>query len=282
MARPVKSTTLSFGLVNVPVGLCKVSGSGSRVGFKLASPAGNPVKQTYVDEVTGELVGSNADCERGIFDGDGFHPVDKDTISAIDEALAIDGIEIQKCIPLSEVPFERITGAYFLQPGGKTGPAVAKALRLVYDALASTGTAGIGRLALRTEHRPFVVRAQDGALVVNTLEFASDFAKGYAEAGEVLTDVEPTDAKTLALAETLVGQLSGSIADLDGIVNEREDRRSELVVAALNGEAITVEGVAAEPVSDLTDLLTASLGQVAAKKGAAQAAEKKGAKTKAA
>lgn len=282
MASTVKSTTLSFGMVTVPVAVKKVTDK-REVGFQLASPAGNAVAQTYVDKVTGEIVGPSSDCKRGIFDdpknGVGFHEVPAEALKAIDEAGKIDSIVIDHFVPVGEVPFERAEGAYFVAPNGKAAGAAAKPLALLRDGLAATGMAGVGKLTLRTTQRAFVVYAQDGGLLLNTLVFAEDFVS-VAEAAESLAGVE-VDAKTLDLAKTLIQAQAAEVGVLDAYTDDRRPQREALVAAALAGEEIEAPAAAEapEPTVDLEAMLLASIGNTATAK---KAAKPKAAKAKAA
>lgn len=274
-ASTVKSTTLSFGVVTAPVALRKVADK-KEISFQLASPAGNGVKQVYVDEVTGEIVGPNSDCLKGIYDDPkgktGFHEVPKEAIAAIDASVAIDGLVIDGFLPIGEVPFERAEAAYYVAPAGKTGMVAAKPLALLREAMEKTGKAGYGKLTMRSKQRAFVVYAENGGLLLNTLVYAEDFAR-VVEAAAVLEGVA-TDEKTVDLACTLIEAQSGERADLDAYTDDSRALREDLVAQALAGQTIEVPEVA-EPVEAVIDLeaaLLASIGQAAPKAAKKKAA----------
>lgn len=270
MANTVSSTTLSFGLVNTPVKLKKAS-EAKATELKSASPAGNPAGYTWVDKETGELIETEM-VQRGVFTDNGFCPVSKEALKAIDEQCKIDSIEIEKFIPFSEVPFERTTGAYFLAPGsvgnGKGSTAAAKrTLALLRDALAERddAVAGVGKLTLRTKAYPFVVYERDGGLVLNTLCYADEFAQ-IAEAADSLAGVE-SDPKSKQLASMLIDNLLGDRTDLDALQDERRKLRETLIAQAVNGEAIaapdTQPVAPITPPDDLEALLVASVAAAA-------------------
>jgi DNA end-binding protein Ku len=279
-ARNVKDTVLSFGMVSVPVGLRKIEKAETAPApWKMASPSGHAVKQTYVDVETGELVGTSADCLRGVFDdpknGVGFHEVAEDARKAVDEAGMIDGIVLDGFIPASDVPTERYQDAYFVAPNAKSGGAVAaKSLVLLRDALSATGMVGIGKLTLRSKQRPFVVYAQDGGLILNLLAFAEDFAQ-IVEAAEVFAGVE-ADPKQVALAQTLVTSMALSRDDLDAFVDTTRAAKQDLLDQALAGKTVVaaVETVTADPITDLEAMLVASIGAVEPKSKPKKAAAK--------
>lgn len=259
----VKSTTLSFGLVTTPVRLEKAKETKER-GLKLASPDGSPVKQVYVVEDTGEVVGGRADCKRGIFDGDKFFEVPVEALKAIDGEGKIESLVVDGFIPLDEVPTERVEGCYFISPAKDSGTTGTKTLALLRDGLAMTGKAGIGKLTLRTKQRPFVVFENDGALIVNTLGFADAYG-ALDVARDKLASVA-TEDKTLGLFKTLVEAQSVPSAKLNEYVDDVAPKREALIEAVIAGEVVEVPTVDEEIVAtvDLEAALLASLGQQAA------------------
>ena len=263
MASTVSSTTLSFGLVSCAVSLKKVTDK-KTPGFKSCSPDGNAVRQMYRDEVTGELY-EPAQLEKAVEVGDGLVMVGKETVKAIDESCKIEGIAVEKFIPLAEVPFARAEACYFIAPKKDSGVAEKKALGLLRDGLKASGKAGIGKLTLRTKQRAFVVYERDGGLMVNTLVFADEFANA-AEAADSLEGAPATDAKTLNLFETLVATMEGDAEDLDVYEDESFELKTNLVAKAAAGEAIAapVKGEAvAAPADNMEELLLASIGATA-------------------
>lgn len=266
----VLSTTLSVGLISAPVSL-KTAKDQKDVSFSLASPAGEPVKQVYVVEETGEVVGTRAECARGIFDGDTFHAIDTDTISAIDDSVKIEGITVEGFVSHNEIPWERGEATYFIAPASKAGSAGTAALRLLRDGLTNTATVGIGKLTIRSRQRAFVLHVQDGALYVTTIAFADTFVEG-AQAAQAALGNEPTNEGHLALFATLVDNLSVSVEQLDSYTDEALAAKAKLVEDALAGKAIIAPLKAAPkaPEADLEAALAASIaGAPKAKKAAA-------------
>jgi Ku protein len=275
MASTVSSTTLSFGLVSCPVSLKKVADK-KDVGFKLCTPDGEAVKQMYRAEESGELF-EPAALEKGVEADGKITVVGKETIKNIDASVAIDGLNIERFIPLADVPFERAEGAYYIAPTKAAGLAEKKPLALLRDGLKAHARAGVGKLTLRSKQRAFVVFEKDGGLLVNTLVFADAFEQA-AEAGEVLADVPEADGKTLALFETLIASMEGEASDLDSYTDDSFEAKAELVAKAVAGEKIEVVAVAAapEPTDNIEELLLASVAAAQpAKPAKAKAAKAK-------
>ena len=77
--RATASTSINFGVINVPVQLFKATKSND-VRFNMCAPDGSPVEQVYRKKDTEEIVGTAKDCGKAI---DGFQ-IDADVVKAID------------------------------------------------------------------------------------------------------------------------------------------------------------------------------------------------------
>lgn len=253
----VTNTTLTFGLVSVPVGLDKVADD-NEVKLDRASAAGNPVKRQDLDAVTGEILEGKEAFAHGVWEDPknklGFHEIGAEVIAEIDAATKVEALEIEKFIPLSEVPFERAVGCYFV----KTQKGIAaKPLRLLYEGLRKSKRAGIFKLVLRSRQQPAVVYAKNGGLYVNTLVWAEDFASGVKRAEEVLAAAD-VDAKAVELAVSLIEQMSGTVEDLDALTDELRPLRAGLIEDALKGKKIVAHTKKAAP-APATDSLAEQL-----------------------
>lgn len=277
-SRSIRSdVTLSFGLVNVNVAIKKLS-EDPRKGteLKMGSPDGNPVKQRYIDETTGALY-EPSEVLRGIYDdpknGVGFHPVSTEAVAAIDAACEIDGLVIDSFVPLTDFPVNRVESTYFISPEG--GPKMASTLAMVRDAIATEKVAGIGKCTLSKRQRPFALYVTDeGALVLALLTFAVNCEAREQEAQAALEGVA-TDPKHIELARTLVQSMIGA-TELNDYTDDSIPQRESLIIAAANGETITVpEAVASAPVIDLEAALLASIGGSPKAQAGKKAAPKK-------
>jgi DNA end-binding protein Ku len=257
----VKSTTLSFGLVTTPVALQKAKEVKER-SLPRCSAEGKPVKQMYVVEETGELVGTLKDTYSGVPTDDGtLAIVPKEALDAITGEGKIESLVVDGFIPAGEVPTERVEGCYFIAPGKDSGTNGTKTLALLRDGLKDTGMAGIGKMTLRTKQRPFVVFERDGALILNTLGFADAYGN-LVVAREKLAAVT-TEAKTLGLFKTLVEAQKVPTARLDEYVDEVAPKREKLIEAVLAGEKVEAPKVDAE-VAATVDLEAALIASIAA------------------
>lgn len=272
MARSVRSATLTFGVVAIPVSLRKAAEANGEVKFDNASQSGNALNQRYVDAVTGEDCTARDGWRKGVFgskpDKDDratwgeFHEIPADALDAIAEATKIEDFEIEGFVDLDEVPFERAVGCYYIAPQRGSGKAAGKSLKLLAAALAETETAGVLKLVVRTRQYPAVVYEKNGALFVNTLVWGADFANAK-EAHEVLAGADEPDAKMQAMAVQLVEALKVDVAVLDEMSDDLRPLQQELLDEALAGKPVKAPSKKKEaaPVDGLAAALEASLAQ---------------------
>lgn len=277
MARSILNTSLEFGLVSVGVSVMPVESKGDIL-LHTASAEGNALNQVYLDSIT-RLESPRDEWQKGMFTeiGDkddratwkGFRPIAPEALAAIKEETKLESFEIVGFIPAEDIPSERAKGCYFLAP--QRGAASAKHLKLIHDALVASGRAGILKIVIKERQHPAVIYAKNGGLFMNTLAWAEDFARAD-EAGDAFADAA-AKPEAVALAVTLIEQLSVGVEALDELSDDLRPKTAELMEAALAGKAIKATGkkAAEKPTDDLEALLTASV----------QAASKPKTKTKA-
>lgn len=217
------------------------------VKFEVAAPSGAKRVQKFMDPATGELV-EDADCPRGVFVGDEFRPIDKDAIDTINSEEKITTMVALGYVPLSlarERYADRVVGRYLLQVPKQSGSA--KAYRIVYEAL--RGTAGpkkklapLGLVVKRTKRTKqalgLIYADEEQALVMLELLFAGQVREAD-DAVRMHTAVEVEQAMVNKARELVLAMDSG-----EGVLAEEhdtnEERKTELIEAALAGESIEV------------------------------------------
>lgn len=247
------NTTLDFGVISIPVALRKV-GTRSDVKLDRASKDGNPIGRQEIDKVTGEVIDGD-EVQHGIRDGEDFRAISKEDLEAIEAETKIERFEIEHFIPLSEVPFERATDAYYLAP--QKDARIVKPLKLLAEALRKTKRAGVIKLTLTKRQYAAVVYEKDGGLFVNLLSFAGDFREAR-EASESLAGAKVTKPE-LDLAVQLVEAQASEADVLDEIEDDLIPAKQALVDAVLSGKKLTKKAAAKKPVPTGDDLLAKQL-----------------------
>jgi len=262
-----KNTLLEIGALIVPVRLEKVSVK-QDVKLDRATARGNKIKRIEVDAVTGEAL-LDGDEKRGVFEnpkeGTGFREVPQEALDAITEQTILDTFEIEDFVAVKDLPTERFTDTYFLAPQTGVNP---KPLKLLYEALRRTKKAGVFKLTLTTRQYLAALYAKDGALIVNLMHFASDFAK-VSRASEVLDSVA-VEPKQVALAVELIDAMTSDGEVIDSFEDDLIPLKQDLVDKALAGKTLVKPKKgekAPEPVtSDLEAQLRASYEAVQQRK----------------
>jgi DNA end-binding protein Ku len=242
----VTNTTLTVGLLAVPIGLEKIADAKEPT-FDRATKNGNAIARIERDSVTAEVISEDFPVVRGVFenpkDKTGFREIPAEKIEEIEAATKIEEFAIEAFVPVEDLPVERFTSCYFVRAQKGVN---AKPLRVLYDAMKASGKAGVFKLALRTRQQPAVIYAKNGGLYVNTLVYAGDFGKAK-QASEQLEAVE-ADPKMTAVAVNLIDQLSSTVEDsLDQLADDALPLREKLIQDALAGKEIKAPKKGAKP-----------------------------------
>ncbi len=272
MARPIAASTISFGLVSLPVKLYSASESTRKVSFNLLNEeTGNRLKQQYIDPETGALVPRDQMIKGYEFAKNQYVTFTADELKAVEQPKT-DSIEITEFVPADQVDRIYFSKAYYLGPdrGG------ARAYRLLSAALTETGRVAIAKYATRGKQYLVSIRPHEGGLILEQLLYADELRSF----GDVdLEDGEVTEAE-LELARQLIDQAASDEFDPTVYSDEVRVRMLELIQQKVDGEEITF--TAEEPpqtqIIDLMAALKASLeGEAGEKKPASRAANKKAA-----
>jgi DNA end-binding protein Ku len=208
MARSIWKGSISFGLVNIPVGLYTAE-KRDEIHFNLLDKRNlSPVRYKRVNEKTGREVPWES-IVRGYEYQDGRYVVlsDEDLKRANPEATQT--VDIIDFVDLSEISPVYFDKPYYLAPQ-KNG---AKSYALLRETLRRTGKAGIAKVVIRTRQYLAAVVPQDDVIVLNLLRFedelraTDDLELPHGKAG--VTD------KEIQMAERLV----------EGMVDEWEPER---------------------------------------------------------
>lgn len=278
-ARPIASTTISFGLVSVPVKLYATGQSGAKVSFNLVhQKCGSRLRQQYICPRCDVVVEKEEIVKGYEFSKDQYVLFTPEELEAIETPVS-EGIEITEFVPADEVDPVFLERAYYLGPdkGGS------RAYRLLSAALRETGRVAVGRYAARGKMYLVLVRPMtggDGGLVMEQLRYA-DEVRRFSE-----VPVEPGDvAKSeLKLAKQLVEASSAEAFEPEKYHDQVRQQMLEMIQRKVEGEEIVAAPAAEAPQPQIIDLmaaLKASLSEREGRKPAARASKKKAAVAKA-
>jgi len=254
--RTIWNGSISFGLVNIPIGLALATKS-SDIAFKtLHRECGSPIKQkrwcpVHEREVDQSEIVKGWEVAKGQ-----FIVVEPEELEAI-ALRRSQSIEILRFVALEQVDPVYFDRTYYLTPA--ESEAAKRPYVLLLRAMQETGMAAIGKFVLWGKENLCLVRAREDALVLETLFYAEDVR----ENNEIRSSVEATEVKDveLDLARQVIASLAGEFEPAE-FENEYRRELRAMLDAKLAGEQITApEPVAETPVVDLLEALKRTVAE---------------------
>jgi DNA end-binding protein Ku len=241
---------LSFGLVNVPVGMYSATADQTVHFNQLHKGTSHRVRYKKVDEVSGEEL-ELSDIVNGYEVSSGEYVVV--TKEELKEAAPgkSDTIEISDFVDLDEIDPKYFRQTYYLAPKGKGAD---RAYALLRQAMRDANKVGVATVVLRDKEHLVAVRPADDVLILETMYFESEIRDARAEL-ETLppSDVEFQD-REVDIARQLIDMLTTEW-DPTRYKNTYRDRIEELIERKREGKAIVFESET--PKSNVVDLMAA-------------------------
>lgn len=255
--RTIWNGSISFGLVNIPIGLALAT-QRDDVSFRtLHRECGTPIKQkrwcpVHEREVEADELVKGWEVAKGE-----FVLVEESDLEAVALARS-QSIEIVRFVALADVDPVYFDRTYYLAPASTE--AQRRPYVLLLRAMQESGMAAVGKFVLWGKENLCLIRPQGDALALETLFFADD-VRSKAEIEEAVGSTEVKTAE-LALAGQVIESLVGdwSAADFE---NEYRRELKAMLEAKLAGEQVTRPEPAPEtPVVDLMEALRRSVEDV--------------------
>jgi DNA end-binding protein Ku len=264
--RTIWNGSISFGLVNIPIGLALAT-QRDDVSFRtLHRECGTPIKQKrwcpfHEREVEADELVKGWEVAKGE-----YVVVEEADLEAV-ALQRSQSIEILRFVNLEDVDPVYFDRTYYLSPAA--ADAARRPYVLLLRAMQETGMAAVGKFVLWGKENLCLIRAQGEALALELLFYADD-VRSKAEIEEAVESVEVRDAE-LDLAGQVINSLVGEWAPEEFENEYRRDLRA-MLEAKLSGEQIKrPEPVAETPVIDLMEALRRSVAEAQdAKKPAAK------------
>ncbi|HWH55859.1 MAG TPA: Ku protein [Gaiellaceae bacterium] len=278
--RTIWNGSISFGLVNIPVGMAlatKPAARQSDVSFRmLHRECLTPIKnKRWCPEHDREV--SNDEIVKGWEVAKGqFVVVEEADLEALSTADDSRTIEITRFVEASEVDPIYFDRTYFLAPAEAV--AQRRPYILLLEAMKETGMAAVGKFVRQGAEHFCLIRPKGEALALETLFLAED-VRSQAEIEDAVKEVEVKEPE-LELARQVIASLVGEF-DADELTSDyRRDLRA-LLEAKLAGQEITAPEPV-EPTAPVVDLMEALRASVADAQKSGKAKKSAAKKTKAA
>jgi DNA end-binding protein Ku len=285
--RTIWNGSISFGLVNIPVGLALATtpkAKQSDVSFRtLHRECRTPIRQkrwcpTHEREVGPDEIVKGWEVTKGEFVV--VEDADLEAIQQHDDSRSID---ITRFVPLDEVDPVYLDRTYFLAPSST--PAQRRPYVLLLEAMKQANMGAIGRFVLRGAEYFSFIRPKGDALVLETLFLAED-VRSQAEIDEAVAGTEVKEAE-LDLARQVMDSLVGDF-EPEELHSQYRSGLRQMLEAKLDGQEIAKPEPAPEtPVVDLMEALKRSVAEAHDRKATAgtgsrktKAASKSGSRTR--
>jgi len=268
--RTIWNGSISFGLVNIPIGLALATQRNDVAFRTLHRECGTPIKQKrwcpfHEREVEADELVKGWEVAKGE-----FVIVEESDLEAV-ALQRSQSIEILRFVKLEDVDPVYFDRTYYLAPAASE--AQRRPYVLLLRAMQESGMAAVGKFVLWGKENLSLIRPQGDTLALETLFFADDVRSKT----EIEEAVEATDVKKaeLELAGQVIQSLVGEWNPTD-FENEYRRELKAMLEAKLAGQEIKRPEPAPEtPVVDLMEALRRSVADVQGRRAAAGAGTKK-------
>ena len=266
--RTIWNGSISFGLVNIPVGLALATAPKAKqsdVSFRtLHRECRTPIRQkrwcpTHERELGPDEIVKGWEVAKGEFVI--VEDADLEAIQMQDDSRSI---EIMRFVPLDEVDPVYLDRTYYLAPASATN--ARRPYVLLLEAMKRARMGAMGRFVLRGAEYFCLIRPKGDALALETLFLAED-VRSQAEIEEAVAGTEVRDAE-LDLARQVMQSLVAEFDPSDLVSEYRRDLRAMLEAKLTGQEVAKPEPVPETPVVDLMEALKASVAAAQTRKDA--------------
>jgi len=255
MARAIWTGSVTFGLVNVPVGLYAATEDATVHFNQFQEGTSDRIRYKRVNERTGHEV-DLAHIVRGHEVGDGDYVLLSDEELEAVEPGQSRTVDITDFVDLAEIDPIYYQKSYYLGPRGEDA---ARPYALLHRAMADTGKAGIATFVMHGKQYLATIRASEPDVLVLETMFFADEVRDAADMIEDLPTGETFRGRELTIAKQLVASMTTGW-DPAGYHDTYRERVEDVIKRKQRGEEIVSEGGGAPEDSnvDLMDALRRS------------------------
>ena len=249
MARTTWKGSLSFGLVNIPIGLYAATQDKSIHFNQFEDGTSDRIRYKKVNERTGQEVEADK-IVKGVDLGGGEYVLLSEAELASAEPERSRSIEITDFVSLDEIDPVYFNTTYYLAP---EGDAAAKAYGLLRQAMAESGKVAIATFVMRNKEYLVAVRPDADVLALETMYFADEVRSPTKELPNLPGTGVATDQE-LKMAHLLIDSMQGSWEP-----ERYHDTHREKIEALIEQKAqgMTIAVAKAAPATKVVDLMAA-------------------------
>jgi DNA end-binding protein Ku len=254
--RTIWKGALSFGLVNIPVGLYPATSDKSIHFNQFEEGTSDRIRYKKVNERTGEEVSQDR-IVRGFDLGGGEYVILSEAELESAEPKKSRQIEISDFVGLVDIDPVYFRSSYYLAPEGAGAD---KAYALLRRAMAEAGRVAIATLVMRNKEYLVAIRPEDDALALHTMYF-SDEVRAPGRDLELPETGDVTE-RELSMAQLLIESME-SDWDPGRFHDTHREKVEALIEEKRNGHEIVLQE-GPEPAAKVVDLMEALNASIAA------------------
>jgi DNA end-binding protein Ku len=272
MPRTVWKGALSFGLVNVPVGVYSATQDKTIHFNQFEEGTSDRIRYKKVNERTGKEVPAGKIVKGYDLGGGEYVLMSEDELAAAEpEKTRL--IEITDFVDLNQIDPVFYRSTYYLAP---EGDAANKAYALLRQVMRDANKVAIGTVVMRNKEYPVAIRPDDDVLKLETMYFADEI-RSPTEELPALPGADEVTERELSMAGLLLESMANEWdpnqyhdthrQKVEALIEEK--RQGHQVVAAAESAPASTN------VADLMEVLSASVNSAKAKRKPAPAARAK-------
>jgi len=275
-ARAIGSSTISFGLVAIPVKMYSTVDTTAAIRFNYLSKDGSRLKQQYIRTSDNQVVEREDRVQGYEFAKGQYVLFTAEEIKAM-QVQSTNTIDIAEFIPLDRVERLFIEKVYYLGPD----KGAARSYHLLKEALNRTGRAALAKYAARGKSYLVLVRPMGDGLIMEQLKHHDELRPF----SDVPLDQCEINEDELELALAIIEQRVNQEFQPENYEDEVRSRMMELIQQKVDGQEISVppEEAPESKIIDLMEALKASVNATGGRKSARSAGKRatvKGASSK--
>jgi DNA end-binding protein Ku len=254
MPRTIWKGSLSFGLVNIPVGVYPATQDKSIHFNQFEKDTSDRIRYKKVNERTGKEVEAT-DIVKGVDLGGGEYVILSDEELAAAEPDRSKAIEITDFVDLDEIDPVYFNTTYYLAPEGTSG---GKAYALLRQAMQEAGKVAIATFVMRNKEYLVAIRPDTDVLALETLYFADEVRSPTRELPNLPGELDAS-TQELKMANLLIGSME-SEWDPERYHDTHRAKVEALIEEKAQGKTIaTPKSTRPNKVVDLMEALSASI-----------------------
>ena len=255
MARTIWKGALSFGLVNVPVGLYPATQDKTIHFNQFEAGTSDRIRYKKVNERTGKEVRADK-IVKGVDLGGGEYVLLTDDELAAAEPEKSRYIEITDFVDLDAIDPVYFRATYYLAPEGESA---GKAYALLHKAMREAGKVAIATFVMRNREYLVAIRPEGEVIALETMYFADEVRSPTKELPDLSHAEDPTE-REIKMAQLLIDSMEDSW-DPKKYRDTHREKVQALVEEKSQGKEIVANtgAPAAAKVIDLMDALNASI-----------------------